>query len=180
MPLFQDNVRLATIPIANLATGGAIGTAAATVDVASAFAVNQTTAAQSLTLPVPTIANAGLIVLISNVGTVSFTINGVSVPVNSTNKFTWNGTAWTTDSNLGRNSGIVVTLATMTAGNNTVTHNLNLPTGSFSSIDFTARNNVGQDISLRRVTASDTANAFVVNTVLAVTTPTTFYIFPLA
>ncbi len=40
--------------IANLATGGAIGTAATTVDVKTTFNINQTTANQTLALPTPT------------------------------------------------------------------------------------------------------------------------------
>jgi hypothetical protein len=180
MPLIQDNLRLATTTIANLATGGSIGTAATTVDICSAFNINQTTAAQALTLPSPTIADAGLLVKISNVGTAPFTLNGQQMPLNSTTEFLWNGTVWVVDPNIGRNAGAVVTLATMTAGNNTVTHNLALPAGSLSNLDFTARNSVGQEVSIRRVTASDTANAMIVNAVVAVSTPTTFYITPLA
>jgi hypothetical protein len=180
MPFIQDNLRLATTVVANLATGGVIGTAATTVDIASAFNINQTTAAQALTLPSPTIADAGLLVKISNVGTASFTLNGQQMPLNATTEFLWNGTVWTVDPNIGRNAGGVIVLATMTAGNNTVTHNLNLPAGSFSSVDFTARNSVGQEVAMRRITASDTANAIVVNVVSAIATPTSFYIVPLA
>lgn len=40
--------------ISNLATGGNIGTAAATVDVKTTFNINQTTANQTITLPSPT------------------------------------------------------------------------------------------------------------------------------
>jgi hypothetical protein len=179
MPFIQDNLRLATTTIANLATGGVIGTAATTVDIGSAFNINQTTAGQALTLPSPTIADAGLLVKISNVGTASFTLNGQLMPVNATTEFLWNGTIWTVDPNIGRNAGAVITLATMTAGNNTVTHNLALPAGSLSNVDFTARNSVGQEVAMRRVTASDTTNALVVNVVSAISTPTTFYIVPL-
>lgn len=40
--------------VANLAAGGAIGTALATVDIKTNFNINQTTANQTLTLPAPT------------------------------------------------------------------------------------------------------------------------------
>jgi hypothetical protein len=180
MSNIQTNFRLATLVIANQATGGNIGTAATTVDVCSSFNVNQTTALQALTLPSPTDASAGLIAKVTNVGAVSFTLNGVAMPLLATTDFVWNGTAWSVDPNIGRNAGAVVTLATMTAGNNTVTHNLNLPAGSFSNVDFTARNNVGQEISMRRVVGSDTTNTIVVNVVTAIANPTTFYITPLA
>jgi hypothetical protein len=176
----NDNFKTATLVIANLATGGSIGTAATTVDIASTFNINQTTASQVITLPTPTDATAGDRLVVNNIGTASFTIAGLLVPANSTANFSWTGTAWITDANVGRNMGAVVTLATMVAGNNTVTHNLNMPAGSFSAIDFTARNTTGNQVVFRRVTASDTANAFVVNSTVAITTATTFYITPLA
>src|SRR6185436_1010990 len=47
------------ITISDVAGGGAIGTAAATVDVATTFNVNQTTASQTLSLPSPTVTTAG-------------------------------------------------------------------------------------------------------------------------
>ena len=40
--------------ITNLVTGGAIGTATATVDAKTTFNINQTTANQTLTIPSPT------------------------------------------------------------------------------------------------------------------------------
>lgn len=180
MPFIQDNLRLATTVLTNFATGGAIGTALVTVDICSAFNINQTTAAQALTLPSPTITDAGLLIKASNVGTVAFTLNGSQMPLNGTSEFLWNGTAWTTDPNVGRNTGAVITLATMVAGNNTITHNLAMGAGNFSSIDFTARNNTGQEVVMRRVIASDTTNAIVVNVVSAIATPTVFYLVPLA
>ncbi|HEX8181996.1 MAG TPA: hypothetical protein VF575_00165 [Candidatus Saccharimonadales bacterium] len=85
------------ITIANLVAGGAIGTAAATVDVATTIAITQTTAGQTLTIPAPTITTAGRLLYISNTGTVSFTVGGVNtilVP-NSTTTLVWNGTQWT-------------------------------------------------------------------------------------
>lgn len=56
--------------IANLAAGGAIGTAATTVDVKTTFNLNQTTANQTITIPNPTDATAGRIIYVNNVGTV--------------------------------------------------------------------------------------------------------------
>lgn len=85
--------------VGNKAGGGAIGTAAATVDVASSFACNQTTAAQTLTLPAPTDTTPGRIVSVMNVGTTSFTMLGLTVTVAATPQTAgllaqWNGTAW--------------------------------------------------------------------------------------
>lgn len=59
-----------TLVVANLAAGGAIGTAAATVDIKTAFNINQTTANQTLTLPVPTNTTPGRIIYINSIGTV--------------------------------------------------------------------------------------------------------------
>lgn len=59
-----------SIPIANLAGGGAIGTAPTTVDIKTTFNINQTTTNQTLTLPTPTDTTAGRIIYINNIGTV--------------------------------------------------------------------------------------------------------------
>src|SRR5205807_6479964 len=69
-----------SIAISNLATGGNIGTAAATVDVATSFTVNQTTASQTITIPSPTVATAGRVIYISNIGRASFTMLGWLFP----------------------------------------------------------------------------------------------------
>ncbi|MFM2414525.1 MAG: hypothetical protein RI911_218 [Candidatus Parcubacteria bacterium] len=83
--------------ISNLASGGAIGTAAATVDTYTNFNINQTTASQSVTIPSPTntTGTKGKIVTINNIGSANFTIGGVTVPAGSYGSaFVWNGTAW--------------------------------------------------------------------------------------
>jgi hypothetical protein len=91
----QDSLRILPQAIANLATGGAIGTAATTVDVCSNFSINQTTAGQTITLPAPTNSGAGLSVTVGNVGTVSFTMLGTTVLIGSYLSAQWSGTAWT-------------------------------------------------------------------------------------
>jgi hypothetical protein len=83
------------ITIANLPTGGNIGTAAATVDIATTFNVNQTTSLQTLSIPAPTVTTAGRIIYVSNVGSVSFTMNGVLISPSNTAIFQWNGSTWT-------------------------------------------------------------------------------------
>lgn len=82
--------------IADLPAGGAIGTAATTVDVKTTFNINQTTANQTLTLPSPTDATAGRIVYINNVGTVGFTMSNQRIETGQSFQFIWNGTAWET------------------------------------------------------------------------------------
>jgi hypothetical protein len=83
------------IAISDLSTGGAIGTAAATVDAATSFTINQTTAGQALTLPAPTSTTAGRLVYVSNIGTTSFTMYGATIPVGQGRTFLWDGSAWT-------------------------------------------------------------------------------------
>jgi hypothetical protein len=86
--------RLRVIPIGNLAGGGAIGTAAATVDLAPTFNVNQTTAGQALSLPNPTNTAAGLWVTVNNVGSQSFTLLGATVAAGAGVSAQWTGAAW--------------------------------------------------------------------------------------
>jgi hypothetical protein len=85
--------------VADLATGGVIGTAAETVDAYSGIAINQTTASQTPTLPAPTDTTAGRFFTVANVGSVSFTLLGKTVTVAATPQTAaatclWNGTAW--------------------------------------------------------------------------------------
>src|SRR5690606_29865049 len=82
--------------ISDLPTGGDIGTAAATVDVATTFDVAQTTAGQTLTLPDPTDSSSGRIAFVNNVGTVSYTMYDSVIAVGKSNTFIWNGSVWVT------------------------------------------------------------------------------------
>ncbi|MEI7632557.1 MAG: hypothetical protein WCJ60_04545, partial [bacterium] len=83
--------------ISNLATGGNIGTAASTVDVATTFNVNQTTASQTITIPSPTVTTAGRIIYINNVGSASFIMGGITIAASTGSQaYIWNGSAWTT------------------------------------------------------------------------------------
>ena len=83
-----------TLAVTDKAAGGAIGTAAATVDLYGSFDVNQTTAAQTLSLPSPTVTTTGLVVIISNVGSQSFTIHGVALAAGASQIAKWTGAAW--------------------------------------------------------------------------------------
>lgn len=83
-----------TIAIADLPAGGNIGTAATTVDIASSFNINQTTAGQTITLPNPTDTTAGRTVIIANVGSVAFTLITASLSTNEAATMLWNGTTW--------------------------------------------------------------------------------------
>ena len=85
---------LAAMTITNLAAGGPIGTAAATVDVKTTFNINQTTASQTISLPSPTDTTAGRIVYMNNVGTVGFTMLSQRVEAGQSRSAIWNGTVW--------------------------------------------------------------------------------------
>lgn len=82
------------LAISNKASGGAIGTAAATVDVASLFNVNQTTASQTLTVPSLTNTTNGKTIHINNVGSVSFTLLGKTVETGTGIILRWTGSGW--------------------------------------------------------------------------------------
>lgn len=82
------------VSITNKASGGAIGTAAATVDVGSIFLVNQTTASQTLTLPSPTITTEYKLIVVANVGSQAFTMLGMSLGAGTSLAAIWTGAAW--------------------------------------------------------------------------------------
>jgi hypothetical protein len=81
-------------PVANLTSGGPIGTAPATVDSAAAFLVNQTTAGQTLSLPTPSNPAIVRTAHMVNVGSTAFTVGGVSVAPGVSHAQLWHGTAW--------------------------------------------------------------------------------------
>lgn len=80
--------------ISNKASGGAIGTAAATVDVASLFNVNQTTAGQTLTVPNLTNTTNGKTIHINNVGSTAFTLLSKTIEPGTGIILRWTGSAW--------------------------------------------------------------------------------------
>lgn len=90
--------------ISNKASGGAIGTAAATVDVASLFNVNQTTASQTLTVPNLTNTTNGKTIHINNVGSTAFTLLSKTIEPGTGILLRWTGSAWSI-SGVGNASG---------------------------------------------------------------------------
>lgn len=82
------------INIGNLASGGAIGTAAATVNIGNWFNCAQTTASQTLSLPNPTDTTSGKFVYVMNTGSQSFTMHGATVGAGTLTHFGWSGSAW--------------------------------------------------------------------------------------
>jgi hypothetical protein len=85
---------MAAMILWNFAANGAIGTAAATVDIKTTFNLNQTTANITLSIPNPTDTSEGRIVYINNIGTVWFTMLAERVEAWQSRQAIWNGTAW--------------------------------------------------------------------------------------
>jgi hypothetical protein len=90
-----DSFKKARLNVANIAANGPIGTAATTVDNFSVFAINQTTANITVSLPNPTVTDYSDVVEILNVGTASFKVSATqSIEPNQMGSATWTGTAW--------------------------------------------------------------------------------------
>ncbi len=112
------------ITTSNFLANGVIGTAAATVDVTSTILIPQTTANIFLTLPNPTNTTAGRKLRVVNTGTERFRVAGVDVYPTTHTDFVWSGTQW-----IGELYGTVKkfqTIQSLIAGNNLITHDLNL------------------------------------------------------
>lgn len=180
MAFINDNFKTATIALSNFAANGALGTAATTVDITSTFVITQTTAGISLTLPTPTDATAGdrLVVINGTASTTGITVAGVPLAIGEQAIFTWSGTAWITNDG-GRNMGTSILVASIPVGNSLVTHNLALPTGTFSQVIFRAYNAAGNEVTFKRNKVADTTNAFGISSPVALTN-ITFDIIPLA
>jgi hypothetical protein len=177
--IINDNLKLATVNL-TLAVNGSIGTAPTTVDIASKLTITASAASLIFTLPTPTDASSGDFLIVENRGaTNSFTVGSTLIPIGSIAYFSWNGTAWKEDANVGRNQGASISVASITVGANAITHNLNLPTGSFSKVIFRAYNSTGNEVVFRRNKAADTANVLGINSTSALTN-ITFDIIPLA
>lgn len=82
-------LRDSNLSFGNFATGGAIGTAPHTVDIADTFFVSQTTAGQSLSLPNPTNINLVRTVYVVNTGNQSFSIFGSALAAGKTAVAVW-------------------------------------------------------------------------------------------
>jgi hypothetical protein len=139
---------LAPLTIANLASGGVIGTAVATVDVNSVFLINQTTAGQTITFPTPTVATLSQIITIKANSTASLIAYGNTISAGGSNSFLWNGSVWSSIGSSGSS------LSYMT-GFNVDTYSANLGVGDhikFSNV-YTFG---GSDITLDGSTAYTT------------------------
>ena len=85
-----------TVAVTNKASGGTIGTAAATVDVARIITLNQTTAGQTVTIPDPTATTVVRDLYFINIGSQSVTVLGAALAAGIPRHAVWTGTAWKT------------------------------------------------------------------------------------
>lgn len=88
---------IAAVIVADLPSGGVIGTAATTVDIAGAFLLNQQTQTQTpISLPAPTDSTAAQFALVCNIGSSPCIMYGQILFAGALQVFAWNGTAWAT------------------------------------------------------------------------------------
>ena len=100
----------------NYPAGGAIGAANTTVDARTSFAISQTSAGQTLSLPNPTDTTAGRLVFVINTGSANFTMHGVSLNPNTSQSYIYNGSSWiSANIDAGGLGSEADTLATVTA-----------------------------------------------------------------
>jgi hypothetical protein len=90
----NDDLHLVTVIVANLSANGVLGTAINTVDIAARFSINQTSPNITATLPAPTDTRTGKVTWVSNIGTASLLIYGVTIGVNQFAEFQWTGASW--------------------------------------------------------------------------------------
>jgi Chaperone of endosialidase len=171
----------ASVDVANKATGGAIGTAATTVDVATNFNVDQTTTGQTLTIPSPTntTTTKGKIVTINNVGTANFTLGSITVPAGSYGSaFVWTGSVWN-PINAATNVAAQTVTSNITSGQTTtstaytdVTNGtLSIPTPGTYSVSYSVpfvSSAAGVPVSFQ---LTDSANAAVAGTAVTASAP---------
>ena len=153
-------LKLVGVGLPNFTVSGALGTAANTVDKCSAFMIAQSTIGINITLPTPTDPIPQM-VIIANTGTVTLSVEGSNIKPNGMLTFFFNGLTWSIEGSNKTKS--YTTVMNLVAGANTVTHNLNLPAGTFSNYMIAARRSTGTDLSINTVPASDTANSLVIN-----------------
>jgi len=108
----NNRLTKSAITLGDFPTGGSIGTAPNTVDIVSHIRIGQTTAGQTLTLPVPSVPDNGVELVIYNSGKVPFTMLGEIVSARQSLTAMLEGGVWTipttTEINLSRTLPIVV------------------------------------------------------------------------
>lgn len=165
---------LRPVALANFTANASIGTATATVDVASTISITQTTANIVLTLPAPTNTQAGRLLVVENLGTVSVTVGGVSIPALKHMWYVWGGAAWipqvagSTDDFF--RSGTAAALLIPDGTNDfteAISHNGNMGLGLADPATVSARLDVSGSQVLRPVTLANFAANAVIGTAAA-------------
>lgn len=134
--------------ITNKAAGGSVGSAATTVDISSTLNINQTTAAQTLTLPDPTNTASANRVIVNNVGSTSFTLLSTVISPGAGIYVDWTGSAWSV---IGTSSG--ATNVTVAGGKTfTVSNTLTLAGTDGTTMTFPSTN--------ATIARTDAANTF--------------------
>ena len=171
--IVNDNHLLSTVPLTSFAANAPLGTAAATVDIASSFVITQAVGGIVVTIPAPTDTTAGLELNIANAAasTQNITVGGYLMIPSSSMQYRWTGASWVFINAQGgiRNMGASVLVAAVTAGNSVVTHNLTLPATFFSSVIFRAYNAAGNEVMFKRNKAADTTNVIGISSPIALT-----------
>ena len=130
----SDILKLQRLNLPNFASNGPLGTAAATVDTAAAFSIEQTTAAVTVTLPRPTVDFDANFLVIQNIGSVSITVDSTKVKAGEYMLFSFAFDKWLPITGTGAATGATATLkkfyvqGALTNGENLITHNLGLTT----------------------------------------------------
>lgn len=136
--------------ITNKPSGGAIGTAAATVDVSSLINLNQTTASQILTVPNLTNASSGKIIYINNVGSTSLILSpGGLIAVGTGVVLRWDGVRWNVCGN-GNAITSSTLAASLAAGNKVNGYKIESNSG-LSYLDLTTGNMEFNDLAQSRL-----------------------------
>ena len=139
----------APLTIANLASGGVIGTAVNTVDINNVFLINQTTAGQTITFPNPTNTTLSQVITIKANSTASLIAYGNTISAGGSNSFLWNGSAWSSIGSSGSSpSGSSTSYMT---GFNADTYASNAGVGDHIKFETVHTSN-GSDITLDRST----------------------------
>lgn len=151
-----------TVTVTDKASGGSIGTAATTVDVASAINVNQTTASQTLTIPSPTNTTNSTTITFNNIGSTSFTVLSTVIAPGAGIMIDWTGSAWSVIGTSSGASNVVVVGGKTFTVNNTLT---------LSGTDSTTMTFPTTSATLARTDAANTFTGVQTMTSAVLTTP---------
>lgn len=167
--IISNTLNVVELAVANIAANGPIGTAATTVDVASAFAIKQTAAGIAITVPSPTVATpAGQLIFVSNVGTAQFTIGGATVRPGNGTILQWSGAAWIPLADVANPTGLMYQEAAVAFVANTpkvITHNLNASVPARTQVQIVDAD--GNEVDVRRTAV--TANTVTLLSPVALT-----------